>query len=335
MVRSALFLSALAVAVLNAPARPASVEMSEAAQALLTTLSDDQTAKASFDFSDPERLNWHYIPRERLGLSLKAMTPEQRLLAQGLLATGLSHRGLMKTAGVMSLEAVLAVKENNPVRRDPENYFVSIFGTPGTAPWGWRFEGHHLALNFTIAAEGAAPVVTPNFMGSNPAEVREGPRKGFRVLGPEEDLGRALIADLNTAQRAKAIIMAEAPREIFNVPGRNETESQGISWPELSASQQKLLLDLVHEYTVQFRPDVAAQDLQKLEAAGFETLHFAWAGSIDRGQAHYFRVQSGSFVLEYDNFQNDANHVHSAWRDFDREFGTDLLGAHHQVAHSN
>jgi hypothetical protein len=263
------------------------------------------------------------------------MTPEQRLLTQGLLATGLSRRGLAKSAGIMSLESVLAIRENNPVRRDPENYFVTIFGSPGTAPWGWRFEGHHLALNFTIAAEGAAPVFTPTFMGSNPAEVRDGRRKGYRVLGPEEDLGRALINDLTDAQRAKAVIMADAPNEIFNVPGRNETNPQGISWPELSGPQQQLLLDLVREYTFRFRPDVAAQELEKLEVGGLESLHFAWAGSVERGQAHYYRVQSGTFVIEYDNIQNGANHVHSAWRDFDREFGTDQLGAHHAVAHAN
>lgn len=335
MARYVFVLCAISAVTSNAPARSASAEMTVAANALLTTLSADQTAKAAFVFSDAERLNWHYIPRERRGLSLKAMTPEQRLLAQGLLATGLSRRGLMKAVGIMSLEAVLARQENNPVRRDPENYFVSIFGTPGSAPWGWRFEGHHVALNFTIAAEGAAPVFTPSFMGSNPAEVPAGPRQGFRVLDVEEDLGRTLVTDLSPTQRTKAVIMVEAPREIFNVPGRNETEPQGIAWSDLSAAQQDELRNLVHEYVFRFRPDVAEQELQKLDALGWETLHFAWAGSIERGQAHYYRVQGGSFVIEYDNTQNGANHVHSVWRDFDREFGGDLLADHYKVAHTN
>lgn len=337
MHRYALSFCAFTLLVLPAPAVVASAghEMAAAAQALLATLSDEQRATIVFDFADRERLDWHYVPRRRAGLSLKAMTPEQRLLTQQLLATGLSQRGMMKAAGVMSLESVLAVLENNPARRDPENYFVTIFGTPESTPWGWRFEGHHLALNFTVAAPHAAPVVTPNFMGSNPAEVRQGPRTGYRILNAEEELARVLLDDLTDAQRAKAVILADAPREIFNEPGRNETEAAGIAWTELNTGQQRLLLDLVREYAYRFRPDVAERELEQLRASGLDQLHFAWAGSTERGRPHYYRVQSGTFVLEYDNIQNNANHIHSVWRDFDREFGADLLAEHYRVAHAD
>src|SRR4030095_10273622 len=189
---------------------------------------------------------------------------EQRLLAHALLATGLSHRGYTKAVSIMSLESILAELEKGkgPVR-DPEQYFLSIFGTPGVEPWGWRVEGHHLSLNFT-AAGGAAPVMTPSFFGTNPGEVKEGARAGTRVLGQEEELGRTLVKSLTDDQKKKAIILAEAPKEIFNVPGRNDTKAEGIAWADLNATQREGLMKIVQEYVGRHRPDVAAEDIEKL-----------------------------------------------------------------------
>jgi hypothetical protein len=335
MCRSILLLIlALAQAPLSR-AHDASAEMAAAATAFLSALSDEQKGKATFDFAGKDRTDWHFIPRARKGISIKEMTYEQRLLAHALLATGLSHRGYAKAVSIMSLEAVLAELEKGrpggPVR-DPEQYFVSIFGKPGTEPWGWRVEGHHLALNFTSAG-GAAPVMTPSFFGTNPGEVKEGPRAGTRLLGVEEELGRSLVKSLTADQKKKAIILAEAPKEIFNVPGRNDTKPEGIAWADLNNQQREMLFKLVSEYVGRHRPDVAAEDLKRLEKAGYGTLHFAWAGGVERGEPHYYRVQSGNFVLEYDNVQNGANHVHSVWRDFDREIGADLLAEHYKPAH--
>jgi len=325
-------LSCLATAV---RAHDATAEMEQAAKAFLSSLSEDQKAKAVMDFAGEERTNWHFIPRPRKGLPIKEMTQEQRLLAHGLLATGLSHRGYTKAVSIMSLESVLAILEKGKTgtpARDPEMYFVSIFGQPGKYPWGWRVEGHHLSLNFTAAGD-AAPSMTPSFFGTNPGEVKEGPRAGTRVLGVEEELGRSLVKSLNDEQRKKAVILPEAPKDILDIPGRNETKGEGVVWGDLTQAQRDMLMKLIREYVGRNRPDVAAEDLQKVEKVGFDKLFFAWAGGFERGEPHYYRVQGGSFVLEYDNVQNGANHVHSVWRDFGHDFGADLLGEHYKTAH--
>ena len=320
--------------------------MTQAAKEFLASLTSEQKTQAAFDFDAPfdekttaqpglpppdERRNWHYVPRPRSGLSFKEMTPEQRLLAHGLLAAGLSHRGYTKAMGIMSLESVLAELENNPKRRDAELYFFSIFGTPGKEPWAWRVEGHHLSLNFTVA--GGEIIMTPGFFGANPAEVMKGPRAGTRVLGAEEELGRALVKSLNDGQRKKAIILEKAPQEIINVPGRNDTKPEGIPWAELTDEQRAILTKLVSEYLFRYRPDIATFEFDKLKKQS-STLHFAWAGGLERGEPHYYRVQGGSFVLEYDNVQNGANHTHSVWRDFDRDFGADVLAEHYKSSHA-
>ena len=327
-----------ALSLLLAPlhAHDATAEMAAAATNFLSALTPEQKAKATFDFAGAERLNWHFIPRERAGLQIKEMTPEQRLLAQALLATGLSNRGYAKAVSIMSLEAVLAEMEKGKTGgavRDPERYFVSIFGTPGGAePWGWRVEGHHLSLNFTTAGD-AAPSMTPSFFGTNPGEVRTGPRTGTRVLAIEEELGRTLVKALTEEQRKEAVILAEAPKEILDVPGRNDSTPQGLAQGKMTPEQSAMLVKLIKEYLFRCRPDVAAEDWAKVEKAGLDKLFFAWAGGFERGQPHYYRVQGGHFVLEYDNTQNEANHVHSVWRDFDHDFGADLLGEHYKAAH--
>jgi hypothetical protein len=317
-------------------AHEASIEMAQAANNFLAALSPEQKAKTSFEFTDAERTNWHFIPRARKGLPIKEMTQEQRLLAHALLASGLSHRGYGKAVSIMSLETVLAELEKaRPAAvRDPEMYFVSIFGKPaGRDPWGWRVEGHHLALNFSMAGD-AAPAMTPSFFGTNPGEVREGPRAGTRVLGTEEELGRQLVKALNEEQRKTAVIRAEAPKDIINVPGRADTKPEGLAQSKMTPEQSALLTRLIKEYLGRHRPDVAAEDWAKIEKAGIANVHFAWAGGFERGEPHYYRIQSRGFVLEYDNTQNGANHVHSVWRDFDHDFAGDLLKAHYQEAHA-
>lgn len=329
----------LALVFLAAPLRAheSSAEMAAAASNLLATLTPEQKAKASFDYPDAERKNWHFIPRVRKGLPLKELTYEQRLLAHALLATGLSGRGYAKAVSIMSLESILAIMEKDKVGgavRDPENYFVSIFGKPGVAPWGWRVEGHHLSLNYAIPNDDT-PSMTPSFFGTNPGEVKSGPRAGTRILGVEEDLGRALVKSLSEEQRKVAIVLTEAPKDIFNDPKRTDpTKPEGIPASQLRPEQHATLVKLVKEYLFRCRPDVAAADWAKVEKAGLDKLHFTWAGGLEVGQPHYYRVQSGRFILEYDNTQNDANHVHAIWRDFDHDFGGDVLKAHLDGAHA-
>lgn len=332
------FVLAVGLALQSLHAHDAADEMAAAGKNFLMALTPEQREKARFEFGDAERTNWHYIPRARKGLPIKEMTPEQRLLAHALLSTGLSNRGYAKAVSIMSLDAVLAVLEKDRpggAVRDPENYFVSIFGTPGgTDPWGWRVEGHHLSLNFTTAGN-ASPSLTPSFFGTNPAEVQAGPRAGTRILGAEEDLGRALVTALTEEQRKVATLPGNVPKDVVNDPKRvDPTKPEGIPQSQMTPEQTAILTKLVREYLFSRRPDVAEEEWAKVQKAGLGNLFFAWAGGIEKGQPHYYRVQGGNFVLEYDNSSKDANHVHAMWRDFDHDFGLDLLKAHLEAAHS-
>jgi hypothetical protein len=316
----------------------ATEEMAGAARSFLATLSAEQKAKAVFPFADAERKNWHFIPRERKGLPIKEMSQGQRLLAQALLATGLSARGYQKAVSVMSLEEVLAVLEKDKkggAVRDPENYYFSVFGEPaGSGTWGWRFEGHHLSFNF-VAANGAVVSTTPSFYGTNPAEVLDGPRKGQRVLAAEEELGWKLVRSLKDDQLKKVMVMAEAPKDVLNDPKRIDfTKPEGVPQSALDGEQQKVLAELVREYLSTHRHDVAAADWAKIEKAGLDKVYFAWAGSTEARKPHYYRVQGPTFVLEFDNTQNDANHVHALYRDLENDFGSDPLIQHVKQAHA-
>lgn len=332
------FLTLLLAASIFMPAsyaQDASNQMAAAANAWLASLSESQRAHAEFNFTDSEREDWHYIPRERNGLSIKAMSEEQRRLAHAMLMTSLSETGYAKATNIMSLETVLGVIENNPTHRDPEKYYFSIFGTPGPGQvWGWRLEGHHLSFNFTIPGDDTAPAVTPSFMGTNPAIVRDGPRKGLQVLKNEEEFGRSLVKSLSEKQLKSALIMKKAPADVINVPGRNDTKPAGVPWADLNATQRETLLNIVREYLYRYRTDLADVEMKRVQDHGLENLYFAWAGPLEPGAPHYYRVQGGNFVLEYDNTQNGANHAHALWRDFDRDFGSDLLAEHYrQNAH--
>jgi hypothetical protein len=312
--------------------RAVAEEMAAAANNLLATLTPEQAAQAAYPLNDNERFNWHFIPRERKGLSFKEMTPEQKHLAHALLSTALSHRGYLKASTIMSLEQVLRdLEQGKGPPRDPERYFVTIFGKPDAkATWGWRVEGHHLSLNFMLV-EGKGISVTPSFLGSNPGEVREGPRKGLRVLGAEEDLARQLVKSLNDEQKKAAIYTNTAPREIITGNDRKARAltPTGISAAKLNAAQTELVWQLIKEYVYRYRPEIADHDLKKIEQAGTKKLYFAWAGSIEPKEGHYYRVQGPTFLMEYDNTQNDANHIHAVWRDIEHDFGEDLLREHY------
>jgi hypothetical protein len=324
----------LALTGLAATARAHTVaeEMAEAAQNFLAALSPEAKAQATFPVTGAERQNWHFIPRERKGLSLKEMSPAQRHLAHALLGSSLSHRGYLKATTIMSLEEILReIEQGRGPVRDPERYFVSVFGQPGPkAVWGWRFEGHHVSLNFTLA--NGEVTGTPSMFGTNPAEVRTGPRAGLRVLGREEDLGRTLVRSLNEEQRKEAIISSTAPADVLSVPGQRAklVDPPGLSASKLTPVQRDTLKQIVAEYVHRCRDELAAADLARIEAGGWDKLQFAWAGSFEPGAGSYYRVQGPSFVLELDNTQNNANHIHAVWRDFANDFGEDLLKRHYE-----
>jgi hypothetical protein len=235
----------------------------------------------------------------------------------------------------MQLEDVLKVVEQPPrFARDKEAYRFSVFGTPADkGAWGWRLEGHHISLHFTLA-NGIA-VATPTFAGSNPAEVQTGPEKGRRVLAMLEDTGRALVTSLDASQRATATINATAPNEIVttNQLDISPLSPEGLKVSAMTPAQRQAFDQVIAAYAGLMAPDVAADRLAKIKAAGIENAAFAWAGPVERGQKHYYRVQGPTFLIEFDNTQNNGNHVHSIWRDFKDDFGRDLLREHVRASH--
>ena len=310
-------------------------EMADAAHNWADSLTPAQHKDAVFALTDTERENWHYIPRARKGVPFKAMTDPQRKLARTLLESGLSQHGIAQADMVMALERVLLEIEN-AAHRDDMLYYFSLFGEPGaTGTWGWRVEGHHLSLNFTIV-DGKRIVATPNFVGANPAEVRiAGPQSGRRALSTEEDLGRALILSCSDEQRIKAIVSATAPADILT---RNDNiakpqEPAGLGYTAMNSAQQAQLKALVTVYVNRLRPEVADVEMAKIADTGWNRLSFAWAGSVKPNEGHYYRIQSPDFIIEYDNTQNSANHIHTAWRVFDGDFGRDLLQEHFKDSH--
>jgi hypothetical protein len=318
----------------NAPAKPTAdhlaEEMTAAAKNFLAALDEEQRAEAQLEFENEAREDWHFVPRRRAGLELKQMRADQRQLAHLLLNSALSHRGYFKAVTIMTLEQILREMEESDWR-DPELYYVAIFGEPGGERWGWRVEGHHLSVNLTLAG-GKVIAQTPSFLGSNPAEVKQGPREGLKVLAGEEDLARELVKSLIEEQREKAVIENRAPRDIITGADRkvDPLEPLGIGYADLNATQQGLLRDLVREYLTTYREELAGPEWQRVEAAGLDKLHFAWAGGFEPGEKHYYRVQGAHFLLEYDNTQNQANHVHCVWRDFENDFGRDILREHYE-----
>ena len=314
-----------------AQAHSPAAEMAAAATNFLAALTPAQRVKATHEFSSDERGNWNFVPMPRQGLPLAEMTPAQRQLASNLLRSPLSQPGYFKATTIMSLEQILFDLENQAPRRNAELYYVSLFGTPGKDHWGFRFEGHHLSLNFTARGEDIL-ATTPSFLGTNPAEVRTGPRAGLRVLAAEEDLGRQLVKSLDPKQSAVAIIANTAPGDILTGAKRKawRLEPAGLVATELTPAQRETLAALIKEYLGRNRPELAAADWKKIEADGWGKIHFAWAGAVEAGQGHYYRIQGRTFLLEYDNIQNSANHIHAVWRDLENDFGADLLQRHYE-----
>lgn len=336
--RSTLTIFTVALVSFVARAHDVAPEMAAIANTFLATLTPEEKAKATYDFKDDERYDWHFIPRPRKGLPIQEMTPDQRPLAHALLASGLSHRGYFKATTIMSLEHVLFELEG-AARKQPRQsdlYFITIFGTPAaTGTWGWRLEGHHVSLNFTIA-EGQVVGETPSFFGSNPGEVREGPRAGLRVLAAEEDLGRKLVKSFDDEQKKVGILAGEAPKEITSSNLRKVTPGApaGMSYEKMNKDQRDLLVQVIHEFIENHRAELADEAWAKIVKAGLEKISFAWIGGVEPRQPHYYRVQGPTFLLEYDNTQNDANHIHTVWRDFENDFGEDVLKKHYEESHA-
>ncbi len=310
--------------------------MTAAAQALLEATAPGPRAELLQPFTLEARGDWHYTPRSRPGIAFKAMGAGQRQAAQRLLAAALSEPGLVKVRALIALEIALRALESFGLSRDPENYAIALFGTPdAAAPWGWRIEGHHLSLHFTLA-KGEVVASLPQFLGANPAQVPRdipgGPRQGQRVLGEEEDRAFALLAALNAAQRRQAVFSAQTFGDIAtrNAQQLDPLAPVGIAFDALDAAQQALLLRIVESLAAVAEPSIAQQRLEQVRSGGLASIRFGWAGAQQRGQPHYWRIQGARFLIEWDN--SGGNHIHNVWRDFAGDWGRDVLGEHYRGA---
>jgi hypothetical protein len=338
--------------------------METTAHAFLAALTADQRARAQIAFDDEERFNWAFFPMQRRGIALNDLQPEQRQLGHALISSGYSPEGAAKALMIMSLDEILFRKEQDEGRaqqmidtvplqvqrfllvsgmerlwrtaRDPESYYITIFGEPSSSrTWGWRLEGHHVSLNATLV-DGTELVTAPSFFGANPAEIRQGPRAGLRVLSAEEDLARQFLAGLEEGQRARAVIAAEAPADIltYNHRQADPLDQDGLPADALTPAQRERLMALLETYAAALPAETAAARMAQVTAAPPAELRFAWAGGTAPGEKHYYRVQSPTFLLEYDNTQDGGNHIHTVWRQFNGDWGLDLLGQHLRAAHA-
>ncbi len=332
--------------VLGAVAYHATTEdlMVTTANAWLASLNGNQLTSAQYKLDNPDYETWHFVPDNnfvtargyrRNGLTYKEMNGEQRSLADALLAASVSRAGFVSVKTIMSLEEVLRIQEKDTVgRRDVNIYHFSIFGKPAMeGDWAWRLEGHHVSLHF-LMRDGKLASTSPTFLGANPHEVREGPRKGTRPLGAREDSGRKLMMALDAALQKQALVSDKAYRDILtsaDTRAKLEDQPQGIKASQMSDEQYAMLLETADQYAVPLPPEQGEARMDKVRATPRDQLFFAWAGAIEPGGGDYYRIQAPDFLIEYDNTQNRNNHSHSVWREFEGDFGRDIMAAHYRL----
>ncbi|WP_139957892.1 DUF3500 domain-containing protein [Flavicella sediminum] len=305
----------------------------------LNELSLEQRQEAVFPFEHPSKTFWHFLPATmvpREGLQISKLNTRQKKALHKLLSFYLSESGHEKAKRIMSLETFLAAESGNKVFRDPEKYSVAFYGdSEKDKLWSWSFEGHHLSLNFTVL--NGAISIAPRFMGANPAIIPSGPRKGERTLHREEDLGFELINSLSTTQQEIAIFQEKASGRLMTSSQSKVSalEPVGISYQELTASQKKILLAILEEYLSSLPKKEASIKLETIQKNELNEIHFAWAGATFSGKGHYYRIQGSSFLIEFDNTQRNANHIHAIWRDFEGDFGRDLIREHYHKDHQH
>lgn len=298
--------------------------MTKASTAFLDSLEPEQRAVATAPFDVGDHKEWTYLPGDRPGAELRYLSAEQKALALELMDTACSAEGAQTAREVMDLEVVL--------RRPAERYWVRILGTPGdSAPWGWRINGHHLAVHVTIVGDALA--ITPHFFGANPATV---PDTGHRTLAAEEDIARELLTSLDDKQRGIAVVQEVAPNDILTRRDPVADPSlvpEGLAYAQMHGSQRDLLQRLVKHYFGRVRSEAAAVSWQEAVDGGLDVVRFAWAGPAEPGRGHYYAVTAPTFLLEYDKTQDNANHIHAVWRDLRNDWGEDLLAAHYAEHH--
>jgi hypothetical protein len=315
--------------------------MARAVGEWLATLEPGQRARATFPFEADERFTWAFTPGQREGLALRDMRPGQREAAMRIVAAALSERGAREVADVIALETILGAIERDQgrgswLRRDPELYWFAVFGDPATGgPWSWRIGGHHVAVHTTVA-DGIVVGSTPSFLGANPAVVPGGPKAGTRTLTGEETLARDLLGSLSPDARAVAVVDPVAPPEILTSnSARADARSipRGLRHADMEPRSQAAFERLIRHYLGRAADDVAAADWERAVVDGLSDTTFAWAGPAEPGRGHYYAVHGPRLLIEYDNTQNGANHIHAVWRDLVNDWGEDLLARHYRSSH--
>lgn len=309
-------------------------DMVDACSQFLESLDEGQREKAKYLYEDGERVFWYYAPLNRHGLPLRDMNDGQRKLAYRMMASGLAEQSYKQATQIIEHESILGpleIEENRVTFvRDPELYYFTVFGEPGSEnPWGWRAEGHHISLNYSIWKDEIISG-TPFFFGANPAEVPRGSKAGLRILADCEDIALELAKSLDAGQKSKALIYDKAPNDIltFSAVRASMPEEQGLSARKMSDTQREILLALITEYVTRTPQDFANDRLTQIQEQGIDGIYLAWGGAMDRGDAHYYRLHGGNFLVEFDNQQNEANHIHSVWRDCANDFANDVLREH-------
>ena len=310
------------------------VELSAATDQFLNSLDGKQREAAQRSLADDEAVQWHFVPGRYAGVEMGTLDATQALLANNVLRTMLSATGFAKTMAIADLENVLHEMESKPGKpaehRDPGRYSLLVCGKPEpTGTFVVRYQGHHVSLRMAVV-DGMLVAHTPHFLGTNPHVV---PKAFARptVLAREESLGRDLLAMFDGQERTQVIISETAPSDVLLGPGKAPSElgeRRGLAWGAMSKAQQEALWRLLELHVHVLRPEVAKHELARIQAHGLAEMSFAWAGSTEPGKGHYYRIHGNHFAIEYDCTQNDANHVHVLWRDFEHDFGGDALLQH-------
>ena len=316
---------------------PSASPMLGAWQALASRLSPEQMQAAEFSFDDSIRHEWFYTPVDRVGLRIGDLDADQMTDLRTLLDDGLGANGTEQAFKIVQLEELLFSTSGGREMRNPGNYYLMMFGEPTTeGSWAWRFEGHHFSASFTIV-DNHLVSGTPAFFGGNPALVPEDSEvhAGLSPFSREQDLGFELLNSFDEGQRARVILAGEAPQDILteNFQRAEMGAPEGISVADINDVQHAILMELMDVYGDRMNPALLDYQMAKIRQAGVERVHFAWAGSTEPGEGHYYRIQGPTFVIEYDNTQNNANHIHSVWRDFEDDFGYEPLRQHLAVDH--
>lgn len=301
---------------------------------VINSLDSLQKAKSVFPFDEMSRYDWNYLPPSlipRRGACLKDLDSTQKNNVYALLKSFLSEKGFTRTLDIMDNEFYLKELEPNMIHRIPENQFIAFYGNPGTdSIWGWKFSGHHIALNFTIVNDKLA--FTPVFFGVYPAEIKEGQNKGRRIIKDEEDIGFELINMLSSEQKLKAIFQSKAFNDIVttNSIQVGPLDPVGILAKDLTPQQKIILNKLIVCHLSSMPTEIAEMRMKRIASEDFNQIRFGWAGGLVEGVPHYYRIQGKTFLIEFDNTTHNANHIHIVWRDFNGDFGVDLLKEHYE-----